>query len=369
MKGLIKIDEMLDTSNAITSNKFNLKSLIALNKTVNIQIPLYQRLYVWELEEVKLFIEDISEAFLQKKNFYYIGNMMFGNKQDYHNIIIDLIDGQQRFTTLWLTSILLGKYSIDLKKFGFIDNKPRLSFISRLQVNDFFKNLQKMDIDLLDRNNPYFGNVDCTIEPLKNGLENIYNSLKEVIEKYHWIEKDLEAFSNYIFTQLLMVQTTVPLNNDLNQIFESLNSGGKQLENHQILKSRLFKVLKLSSTYSIEEINELVYKWDAASKMNIYIERAVYSVTSNNWEQTLNNKVWNSDFETNNSIDYFQLNKYTTSNVDPISLLDILEGNVDDPTVHDEGKKQAENVKSIISFSQFLLHTLRVYYLIKKIPE
>src|SRR5690606_24628957 len=135
---------------------------------------------------------------------------------------------------------------------------PRLSFVSRPNVNDFFKSLENKNIDVLNNQNPYFGVIDFSIEPLKNGLENIYNALKDVVVKFNWSEADLTQFSSYLFSNILMVQTTVPLKNDLNQIFESLNSGGKQLENHQILKSRLLKVLKAANLPK-DEIDILVY--------------------------------------------------------------------------------------------------------------
>ncbi|WP_313375266.1 DUF262 domain-containing HNH endonuclease family protein [Chishuiella sp.] len=368
MRGINSIDNLLDISDSISSNQFTIEKLIVFNKTINIQVPLYQRLYVWDLEEVKLFIEDISEAFTQNKHSYYIGNMMFANKQSHNNIFIDLIDGQQRFTTLWLTSILLGKYSSDLKRFAFIEKEPRLSFVSRPKVNEFFKSLENKNIDNLNNQNPFFGGIDFSIEPLKNGLENIYNAIKDVVVKYKWNESKLAQFSTYIFSNILMVQTTVPAKNDLNQIFESLNSGGKQLENHQILKSRFLKVLK-SSSISKNEIDVLVYKWDAASKMNLHLERCIYSITSNNWETTMKGQVWNADFKSNKADDYFDLKNYNNSTIDPVSLIDILEKTEDADYLINEGKAQQENTKSIIGFSQFLLHSLRVYHLVYNIDK
>ena len=209
------IDEVLSVSNEISSNQFTLNKLLQFHKKVCIQVPLYQRLYVWTLEEVKLFIEDVSDAYIQGKKTYYIGNMMFANKQTDEHITIDLIDGQQRFTTLWLTAILLGKYNSDLKKFAFLENAPRLTFVSRPKVNDFFTFLQTKEIDVLDNQNLYFGDLDSTIEPLKNGLENIFNSIKEVVSKYNWGVNTVERFANYIYFNLIMVQTTVPPNNDV----------------------------------------------------------------------------------------------------------------------------------------------------------
>lgn len=370
MIGLNTIDKVLKVEENITSNQFSLETLLNLNNNVHLQIPLYQRLYVWGVKEIKLFIEDISEAFEDEQQSYYIGNMMFANNTEAERIIIDLIDGQQRFTTLWLMSIILSKQNKDLKNFAFVNNEPRLSFTSRDNVNNFFKQLREHSIDVLKNENihygTHFGTTDNKneIEPLIDGISNIYNSLKQVIIKHDWREDSLTRFGDYILKNLVMVQTTVPSKNNLNQIFESLNSGGKQLENHQILKSRFLKVLR-DSNLSEEVINVLVYKWEASSKMNLYLERSVYSVTSETWGNIIDSQVYEKGFESNQSKDYFKLKNYITNTREPINLLSILR---DEPESNiKEIGKQSTDSRSIINFSQFLLHALRVYNLVYKI--
>lgn len=372
MKGLITIDKVLKVEDEITSSYFSLETLLNLSNSVHLQIPLYQRLYVWGIEEIKLFIEDISEAFTDQQQSYFIGNMMFANNRETDRIVIDLIDGQQRFTTLWLMSIVLGSYNASLKDFTYVNNKPRLSFTSRDNVNDFFNRLGENTIDVLNNENIHYGiqsqsnEYKGEIEPIINGITNIYNSLKEVIIKHKWNEDPLHLFNfgNYILKNLVMVQTTVPSKNNLNQIFESLNSGGKQLENHQILKSRFLKVLK-NSDLSKEEIDVLVYKWESSSKMNLYLERSVYSVTSEKWEDVLHPQIWNPQFESNQSESHFRIRNYISNAREPINLLNILE---DEQAIQSvKRNKQEENSRSIISFSQLLLHTLRVYNLMHNI--
>lgn len=367
MIGLNTIDEVLKVEDEITSNYFNLEKLMNLDNSVHLRIPLYQRLYVWGIEEIKLFIEDISEAFMNKQKSYFIGNMMFANNTQDERIVIDLIDGQQRFTTLWLISIILGKHNKHLKNFAFVNNKPRLSFTSRDNVNKFFNRLGENTIDILNNENIHYSihsqsdENNAEIETIIGGITNIYNSIKDVIIKYNWEVDSLSDFGNYILKNLEMVQTTVPSRNNLNQIFESLNSGGKQLENHQILKSRFLKVLK-NSNLSIEEIDVLVYKWEASSKMNLYLERSVYSVTSEKWEDVLHPQIWNPQFESNQSESHFRIGKYISNAREPINLLTILK---DEQAIQSvKRNKQEETSRSIISFSQFLLHTLRVYNLI-----
>ena len=184
MIGFKKIKEVIQVEDGITSNYFSLETLIHFSETIHLQIPLYQRLYVWGVEEIKLFIEDISEAFLENNGSYYIGNMMFAGKIIDDKLVIDLIDGQQRFTTLWLLSIILGQYSSDLEKFAFVNNRPRLSFSSRDKVNEYFTLLGNQTIDILKKKNLHFDDHDESLEPIIGGMLNIFNSLKEIIIKY-----------------------------------------------------------------------------------------------------------------------------------------------------------------------------------------
>lgn len=366
MIGFKKINDVIKNEEEITSNYFSLKTLLEFSSTVHLQIPLYQRLYVWGIEEIKLFIEDISEAYVEDQKSYYIGNMMFASRNSGDQLVIDLIDGQQRFTTLWLLSIILGHYNKNLERFAFHNDNPRISFTSRDKVNNYFTLLYNKNIDILQKENISFDQHDESIEPIIGGITNIFNSVKEMIIKYGWREDSLLDFGNYIYEKLIMVQTTVPSKNNLNQIFESLNSGGKQLENHQILKSRLLSVLK-KENLSRESIDILVYKWDASSKMNLYLERSVYSTTSEKWENVLHPQIWNSGFESNLSEAYFTLHNYVTNNREPINLISILQNEKDASVT--PNNIQEENNRSIIGFSQFLLHTLRIYNLLNNIKN
>ncbi|WP_262558357.1 DUF262 domain-containing protein [Acinetobacter bereziniae] len=65
-------------------------------------VPDYQREYVWKAnDQVKQFITDIDNAFETSNNdsSYYLGSVIIVKKQDNY----DVIDGQQRLTTIVLT--------------------------------------------------------------------------------------------------------------------------------------------------------------------------------------------------------------------------------------------------------------------------
>ena len=115
-------------------------------------IPIYQRKYAWENKEIEQLLEDIINA----KEKYYLGTLIT-NKQDSGKY--EVIDGQQRLTTLYLLMLNLGK------------NEKPIQFEAR---KNYYKALKSL------RDN----NIECNAVELKNGYE--------CIERYlHNIEHNL----------------------------------------------------------------------------------------------------------------------------------------------------------------------------------
>ena len=83
-------------------------------------VPVYQRPYSWDKEQVDVLLADLYQAYKEDKNSgYYIGNIIVhdNNEKINGNIIkFEIVDGQQRITTLSL--VLLALLCVS-KKFGF----------------------------------------------------------------------------------------------------------------------------------------------------------------------------------------------------------------------------------------------------------
>lgn len=75
------------------------------NKGVSIlyKIPIYQRNYAWEREEIYALIKDVYDSL--KKSVYYIGTLVTYKRDDN---IYEVIDGQQRLTTIYIILKALG---------------------------------------------------------------------------------------------------------------------------------------------------------------------------------------------------------------------------------------------------------------------
>ena len=70
------------------------------------RIPEYQRPYVWEKDEVLDLLDDISYAAVNTpNNDYFLGSFVYQHKKaggDQEFVENDLLDGQQRITTIFL---------------------------------------------------------------------------------------------------------------------------------------------------------------------------------------------------------------------------------------------------------------------------
>ena len=72
-------------------------------------IPIYQRNYAWGEKEIVALLDDISS----NDNEYFIGSLVVREKDG----VFEVIDGQQRLTTLYLTLRYLKQEIKDKLKF------------------------------------------------------------------------------------------------------------------------------------------------------------------------------------------------------------------------------------------------------------
>lgn len=96
-------------------------------------VPIYQRKYSWTDKEIEQLLEDIINR--EENDKYFLGTLTVDKKEDGS---YEVIDGQQRLTTLCLIMIYLNKHIDGLDKN--IDNM--LSFEAR-QIYDNALNILK----------------------------------------------------------------------------------------------------------------------------------------------------------------------------------------------------------------------------------
>ena len=226
------------------------------DKGVHYVIPLYQRAYAWEDEEIKQLIDDINDT----TGDYYIGSLIVakikGQEEQY-----EVVDGQQRLTTLYLLLHYLasrGGWSGEVGK--------TLSFGCRPNSNYTLTHIQ----DLLSDEKSLVNGEDKLDHSICNGLKIIRQKFVPEARRGKSGKVgdaiDVDAFVDRL-KRVILYRIEVPEHTDLNRYFEIMNTRGEQLEQHDILKARLMDYL---SDRPEQEFFARV--WNACRDMTGYVQ-------------------------------------------------------------------------------------------------
>lgn len=331
----------------IQSDLITLQEIV--EKEYVFDIPIYQRLYVWKGEQVKILLDDLYNAYKEDKDIFYLGGVLVVENEEKKNFTeFDLIDGQQRFTTLWMMSIVFKNKlsaftSLKLDK----ASHHRVNFSIRMDIKDFFESY------MVDK------------EAIKGSTPNIINAFG-VMESFMRTlpEEKLTEFSTFLFEKVQLLFTSVPQRTDLNKLFEIINNRGVQLQHHEILKAQLLKLLPS------DERMKYSYLWDACSYMDNYVEKNISDIANIKIASLFENENSTNGSE-NLSNAKKVLKKITVLEEDDfksLSLIEILSSSDKEIEENNEQSKDEEyesdnKVRSIITFSMLLQHTLRIHLL------
>lgn len=319
-------------------------------------IPCYQRPYVWPEEDVLKLFEDIKDAFeAPDEDHYFIGTVLTAKNSEKN--IYELIDGQQRTTTLMLMALAFRAAKIDcyLAKVAVLDGQLRLQFDIRENVQQLLGSLAGLE--------PY---TKPSVEAIKKDpyLTKINSALMVLLQKIDVLKNsgdfNLKEFSDYIYNKVQWVNNTVPNGLDVNRMFSRLNTAGVQLEPVDLLKAKLFKMIRT---------NKSLYDaiWLASEHTENYFERNLRKVFPNSdW-----NSLKYSDLHCFNR-DNFKCNA-TSEQKTPAGLtIATLAKENNDPLESANIKIESFEVydldvesvycRSIVSFELLLIHTLRIFY-------
>ena len=330
----------------VQPKEFNIENIFEGNKYV---IPLYQRNYAWGIDEIEQLLDDIYDAPVDRD--YFLGSLIvnYYTEKD----IFEVIDGQQRLTTLYLLLSYLDKNYL---------NEDSLQFEAREKSNKTLKKIYSLDDkeDVLDLDT---GLSDEIIEGY--AIINNYFRKKSYDEKKTLDDK---------FKSIKIIRTQVPAGIDLNHYFEVMNTRGEQLELHEIAKARIIGAIARNKSNDSKDEEIAVKIWDACAQMDRYVQMC--------FSTTERDKIFGDDWDSFNANNFAELsgelsayeglttNPKQYSDSDQKKQLKTLKEilNKDKPTGSQEdtgGKKEDEeddNVRfeSIITFPNFILQVNKV---------
>lgn len=280
------------------------------------KIPIYQRNYAWGREEIYALIKDVHDSL--EKSVYYIGTLVTYKRDEN---IFEVIDGQQRLTTIYII----------LKALGIETIANCLTYSAR--------KVSAMTIEKM----PKFG------EEKDKGIVDGFNYAKEAIKDIVGEKKaDIDAFKDFFLNKVHIIHYRVPKDVDLNHYFEVMNSRGEQLEKHEIVKAKLSEQL-IGDEDAMEKFSRI---WEACSDMSFYIQQKLPEMT------TVFGKTMD-DFVIESFDEFPSSNECLFSSLGMKTISELLNSSIKTIDKDDEVDKN-DNSQPIIDFPNFLLIVLKI---------
>ena len=309
-------------------------------------IPRYQRAYAWEEKEIEQLIDDICDDNDPKRD-YYIGSLIVARRKADDGVEYEVIDGQQRLTTIYLLLQCLldeGYFSR-----GDVSVGEALSFDCRSKSNctlaDIRSDAQKSEgkEELLDQS------ILLAVDIIKKKLAREFGDRVE----------DQKKFVDRL-KHVVLYRIEVPEHTDLNRYFEIMNTRGEQLEQHDILKARLMNYLDDAC-----EREAFARIWEACSDMTGYVQMH-FSVE----DRVKLFGQWWSDPPSKNALRELCRGKRRSEGKSEgldISKIIASKSEEEDEDGTQEERDAEARFESIIDFPYFLLHVLRVFCRVKRL--
>ena len=331
---MLKILKLLKNLLKMENKAFSLREILGNDFYI---IPRYQRNYDWGKKEISQLIKDIDEYFIENEKSYYLGALVCFKREDKDGgMCYELIDGQQRLTTLTLINLVLKNWAniegaVSFSNLKFDSRKKSQKCIEKLyqmQRKDFNNQIEELDVT----GGGYF----------KDAIGIIQEDLRKIESKIgiEGVIKFAENFFNHVF----LFRVEVPDDTDLNHYFEIMNNRGEQLEKHEIVKTLLMGKIE-----NQQDQAKFATIWDACSDMNKYVYSIINECRNDIFSEDGNLKIEN----------FSEVPTSTNEIIKKETLANIIANHI----IKDFPKKENKNnekYRSVIDFPNFLLQVLKL---------
>lgn len=233
---------MSTMSNKITGKEYPLSKIFSAD--FEYHIPGYQRPYAWTEEETGILFDDLYEFFqTEAVDNYFLGSIVL--IKDENKPYADVIDGQQRLTTLSILFSVMANsfhteaYRNNCKKYlqeegnileGIVA-QPRI-FLRDWDQDFFSKYIQDIQLDALVQIDPVTLDTEA-----KRHIQKNCTVLREKFSEVFNDENDLLKFTQFILTRCFLVVVSTPNQESAFRVFSVMNSRGLDLLPTDIIKS------------------------------------------------------------------------------------------------------------------------------------
>lgn len=259
-------------------NLVTINSLFA-NAAEQFLIPSYQRRYSWGSLQVKELIDDVMSSNIQEGHL--LGMIILHRYLDNNGFKIDVVDGQQRLTTI---SLIL-KAMANTYRNRNIQNNDAIA----LQIEELLRcqNLQAQrfpKIVLGNLDNDDYNNI---INGINHQLDNrkLYEVTEWLNRKFNrYSYQELNDFHNKFLNSAQIIKLVANNIVDANKLFETFNNRGLPLTKTDIIKNLIFgEAARLNNLDVYETVKtiwtDIIYALDNLGKEDDFFRRFISSVT------------------------------------------------------------------------------------------
>jgi hypothetical protein len=232
---------------------------ILKDKTFN--VPLYQREYSWNLEQVSDLYYDISDS---EEDGHFLGSLLLFQTDNLKKM--EIVDGQQRMTTLFLLLFSILKSLNGSDKTKAIERINSLLFV--IDPNDLSNDISSSEprLETGKRDKYLFKSIirnedfNAHRDGRKRSHKNLTNTLEFFDQKISEIIKDqgligLTKFAEKVIKSEFIVMTAEKQSDKL-LLFKTINARGLELTQGDLIKNELcHKIMP-------HELDEAIDYWD-----------------------------------------------------------------------------------------------------------
>ena len=254
----------MSSHNSLKNIQSKTESLAEILKQGRLQVPKFQRDYSWKLEQWEELWSDVIDSTENpgSPEEHYMGYIVL-RESDEASDCFDIIDGQQRLTTL---SILL------LAAISSISEAKRVEILIERYIGEKDPMTYKVDSKLVlnENNKDLYEKLSNGENPTIRAKEKISNKLllrafeyfqNKINNLHEGDESATVRFALDVAEGIHLTRIKLLRNMNLYKIFQTLNATGKQLSINDLLKNYLFLAIERRGGLNKGQAAELHGQW------------------------------------------------------------------------------------------------------------
>lgn len=232
------------------ASETKVEDFLASNKTQFV-IPVYQRNYEWNTAQCEQLLSDILDVGSSNNiSAHFIGSIVYVHDDVYTSSKIkelNIIDGQQRLTTLTLIYLSIFDLAIQIK-----NEELKNEIYETYLINKYAPENEKIKLRTTDNN------LDALKFLLRSDKNEEYKSFSKIIDNFNFFRKRITpeniGFIRDGLSKLMFVEVSLDREKDDPQrIFESLNSTGLELTQADLIRNYILMGLNHENQKDIYE--------------------------------------------------------------------------------------------------------------------